>query len=186
VVHQDIKAPGRPGGMALRLHPQDWVAVLRRLPSETHQALADAVPAAMEAQWLWAEEVKMLAKLVTFADGEMVAVTTPCEQGYCINGSYVPRRFFVHAFAEVFEKYPAHQLTSMLAFDQETGRSVPLSSRAALVGGTMVGWPGSRLVTPVHAAILHARLYVCMRLGLPKRQRGRRAARWSKIDGVGA
>jgi len=172
--------------MALTLQPEDWVAVLRRLPSETHQALADAVPAAMEAQWLWAEEVKMLATLVTFADGELVAVTIPHERGYRINGAYVPRRFFVHVFAQFLETYPADQLTSMLAFDQETGRSVPLSSRAALVGDTMVGWPGSRLVTPTHAAILHARLFVCMRLGMPKRQRGRRAARWSKIDGIGS
>ena len=186
--------------MAWRAMDADaWVHVLRRLPAADHRALALAVPGVGLAVRAWAHDAKRLAKLVTFADGSMMASATPSTTGYVVDTRGVlptfhsPRRMFVHQYALAVGLAAAGQaasprrLTSVLAFDQAVARAVPLPGPVVLPGTREVTWPASKVSTTlggnpvVPVARQHARFYLSMRLDPPRRLRGRRARRWTKV-----
>lgn len=180
-----------------RLGVDEWVHVLRKLPAAYHGALALVVPGVRMAVVAWAHQVKRLAKLVTFADGCVVGIATPTDEGYTVDTRGVlptfhsPRRMFVHQYALAVAMAAGaggRTLTSMLAFDQAVARSVPLPNADPL--GDDVTWPSSRITTRLGdvlpAARQHARFYLAMRLQPPRRHRGRRARRWTKVAPVDA
>lgn len=177
--------------MAGTLRPEDWVEVLRRLPCDDHGPLASATDAVTDAvwdaRWMWARESKLLAHLVTLYGGQVVCVATPTEHGYTLNGTYTPRKEFVRAYTLLL----ASLITSVSggdcvvtywAWDEAVSKSISLSSRGHVVyeGHRMVTWPASRVSVPVGCEVVPAMLYIRMRLGQPKRQRGRRAKRWTR------
>ena len=178
-----------------RLGPDDWVHVLRKLPAADHRALALAVPGVRPAVVVWAHQVKRLAKLVTFVDGGVAGIATPTDLGYTVDTRGVlptfhsPRRLFVHQYALAVAMAAGaggRTLTSMLAFEQSVARSVPLPNAVSLEND--VAWPSSRVATRLGdvgdvlpAARQHARFFLSMRLQAPRRLRGRRARRWTKV-----
>lgn len=107
-----------------------------------------------------------------------------------------PRRLFAHAFPEICLRAVRGaarlwRVDSFLAFDADAAHTLPLTW-AEPVGSPasrqLYPWLDSRLSTPVYAAEdwkgvfqRHARYFVGFRTGLPRRQRGRRTRRWTKV-----
>ena len=185
--------------MARAMGVRDWVHVLSRLPVGDQRVLAAAVPGVNEARRAWSRDAMKLAKLVTFADGGVLASATPSVVGYTVDTRGVvptfesPRRMFVHQYAMAVGLAAAaagapcrvNVITSLLAFDQAVARAVgcPLPDNAE-----NATWPGSRIatrlsgpVTPLVAARQHARHFLTFRLDAPRKYRGRRARDWTKV-----
>ena len=185
--------------MARAMGVRDWVHVLGRLPVGDQRALAAAVPGVNEARRAWSRDAPKLAKLVTFADGDVLACATPSVDGYIVDTRGLvptfesPRRMFVHQYAMAVGLAAAatgascRVVTSVLAFDQSVAPAVGCPARAD--NSANVPWPGSRIttrltdgtITPLVAARQHARHFLTFRLDAPRKYRGRRARDWTKV-----
>lgn len=178
-----------------RLAPQEWVPVFERLAHADALSLLEApaddrVRHALEtARVLWTAQAMQHAWLVTMLDGLRVD-STPTPTGYVLRcgafAIHTTRRMYVHEFP-AFCAVAAPQCQraeSFLAFPPEIARTLPLPLPARHDQHDVVVWADSRLHTaqPTHDALqMHARFFVNFRTGAPKKQRGRRARRWTKV-----
>lgn len=190
-----MAAPAAPAAPARALRAEHWAHVLRRTPAADQPALAAALAEAARGMRLWSRVVVRLARLATFADGEPLVHATPARDGYAIFAKgaapfATTRRMFVHhyatacALAAAALDAPPRNVVSMLSFGAALAAAVPLHNCVTLEDGS-AAWLASRVMHHVppqvgaagvrEAALIHARLYVGMRLG---RRPGRR---WTKV-----
>lgn len=179
-----------------RLAPQHWIPVFERLRCVDAMSLLEAPVThadrhALEtARALWTSRAMQRAWLVTLLDGGLRVDSIPTPSGYVLRcGAFeihASRRMYVHEFPE-FCAVVAPQCQhadSFLAFPPEVARTLPIfaADRDDLTDVAL--WTDSRLHTaqPTREAIqAHARFFVNFRTGPPKKQRGRRARRWTKV-----
>lgn len=181
----------------LRLAPQQWVPVFERLRHADALALVEAAvhdtPLAHtleRARALWSAQAMQRAWLVTMLDATMRVDSIPTPTGYVVRcgnfAIHTSRRMYVHEFPAFCGVVAPGSLSadSFLAFPPKVARTLPIPPHGT---PDVVVWAESRLHTghPTHQAIqMHARFFVNFRTGPPKRQRGRRARRWTKVATV--
>lgn len=191
-----------------RLAPQEWVPVFERLRHVDALALVEAAGRGEKhdderaglaltletARTLWTAQAMQRAWLVTVLGGHgggqalLRVDSIPTPTGYVLRCGdfeiHTSRRTYVHefpAFCAVAAPH-AHRADSFLAFPPDVARTLPIPSTEDT--GVVV-WADTRLETthPAPETIqLHARFFVNFRTGPPRRQRGRRARRWTKVD----
>jgi len=145
----------------------------------------------------WTTRAIMQAKLVTVLQGKkpFVVVVVPLVNGYLVNGTFVSRRTFVHelpriCLAGLGDAPDLCCIESCMCFERGVARTLGFGGTVQEVDGA-IAWCGPRMRTNVGALFRrhewpmliqrHARFYVNWRVGPPKRQRGRRARRWTKV-----
>lgn len=187
-----------------RLEPSEWTHVLAHLPTEDAAALALTSPALTltlkKAQSLRMTRAVQTARLVTVLHTSQgareVVVSAPASPAaHSVGDLLLPRRLFVHGFPEVclhaLGTRPLCHVESFLAFEAAQAHTLPLVWAAPVQEAPgLLPWLHSRLSTYMHSqdprdwrAVLriHARFFVGCRTGLPRRQRGRRMQRWTKL-----
>lgn len=147
-----------------------------------------------------------VTRAVDSAMARVVVTSTPTPRGYILRRDGcsldVPRRLYAHAFPRFCcdaLRNPGRlwRIESFLAFAPEVASTLPIGWAGSVpeVPG-IVTWIEARVATnvtlpggfDVHARSewpsafqRHARFFVGMRVGRPRRQRGRRARRWTKV-----
>lgn len=189
-----------------RLTHNEWFHVMRHLSFSDAVALQNACqhcPRVRDVIMLaqdacTAHAIHTEARLVTRLFGEagdvLTVVTTPREADYLVGGRLVQRRMYVHDFPRACLALAGGALVrveSFLAFQPHVVSTLHIDpvTRVECEGGeTLVGWPGTTLGSTLYSQdprdVLqrHARFYVQLRVRPgPKRQRGRRARRWTKV-----
>lgn len=175
----------------------DWVHILAHLSHADVTACKLADPRVTydlhRAETSWMLHAIDRAKLVTVlrGGGTRVFVVTPTREGYTVNGMPISRRVFVHEFprmcmAALDGADELGSIESCLCFEPGMARTLGLPEAD---GAT--AWGGLRMRTNVGPLFArrdwpgllqqHARFFVGWRVGPPKRQRGRRARRWTKV-----
>lgn len=185
-----------------RLGVEEWAHVLDKLPSRDAAALQLSsralAPTLRRAQTLRLARSMQVARLVTilYTSGDpVVVVSTPSAARYSVGPLLLPRRLYAHAFPEVC-LHAVHnvprRIDSYLAFERQLADTLPLAwAPPPPPAAGMALWTHSRFSTPIHSADphdwravlrIHARYHVGCRTGLPRRHRGRRARRWTKVS----
>jgi hypothetical protein len=186
--------------MLATLAPSDWVGVLAKLANADARALLDAAEGhdarlahtLHAAHRLWVASALANAHMVSVLGGVTVH-TAPTPEGYTLRcgplATHTSRRMFVHDFprfcAACCTQAPAH-IDSYLAFTPDVARTLPLDDGGGVAGVRgVVAWAQTRLRTALlsypEGTQAHASFLVGVRVGAPRRQRGRRARRWTKV-----
>lgn len=138
----------------------------------------------------------------------VVVRSEPTSDGYRLSArgqpvAHVPRRMYVHEFPRFCERAAGldaarlWRVESFQAFAPAVAATLPLGWVGVVREAPgVLAWLETRVATNVttaggHAVVprdtwadllqRHARLFVAMRTGTPRRQRGRRARRWTKV-----
>ena len=184
------------------LSAEAWVHIIRFLPyadalalRASSAALAHTIRAA---QKVWVDRAMNLASLVVHAyvdTSRADLVVEPTPTGYRVGDAHMPRRTFVHEFPSLACRSSAgelHRVESYVAFPPDVSCTLPLGlmGRVERAHGLDV-WVETRLASNVGdmyspdqwPAVFqrHARFLVALRTGGPKRHRGRRTRRWTKV-----
>lgn len=172
------------------LNHEELIHVIKRLSYADVAALKIACPsllhtiAAAQASWfLQSLQTATLVTIIRARHINRVIVSVPTKDGYMVDGTHVSRRMYVHEFPRMCMQHTVGMgqwhAESHLCFDRG---AVPAAFRS-------FRWAD---VSTMHAEAQwfgvfqrHARFYVGWRVGPPRRHRGRRAQRWSKVPATG-
>ena len=193
------------------MHPETVLPVLRFLPYNDVQTLKACLPSSvmLAALALLTQGMCLLMVLVT-TDGAVVTqkriLAKPTANGYVVNGVHVSRRMFVHevpmmcmgAVRADTSNARVLRVDSYLAFNCPGGAWKPVLPDTDVDWCADAGvyvWRDSLLSSPVVQGVVqlhsrdewpvvfqrHARVFLAHRLRAPRRDRGRRRRRWTKV-----